>query len=122
MRIEQRFSKHKFKEGSSRQRKQLVLGSEACKSWRVWRYVGSEPWALGESRVGLRNGDWLDRDLLYLTSPARGLLLPEKDSVKLCKQIPPAFMFPAVLKSLFRLSPRLASLNFHRKLARATSV
>lgn len=51
-----------------------MLGSEACKSQRVWRSVGSEPWALGESRVGLRDEDWLDRDLLYLTSPARGLL------------------------------------------------
>lgn len=72
---------------------------------------------------------WLDRDLLYLTRLASGLLPPEKDSVKqdqqLCRHTPPAFMFPAVLESLASLlneSPAWLHLISTGKLARATSV
>lgn len=55
---------------SSKQRKQLVLGSEACKSQSVEICGLQAMGTLEESRVGLRMEGWLDRDELCLTSPA----------------------------------------------------
>lgn len=55
----------------SKQRKQLVLGSEPCQIWSVeicgLRAMGT----LGESRVGLRNGRLAGRGLTLLDKPCQ---------------------------------------------------